>query len=257
MQADSFGKERETMEQELTKKKGIPGSVLKWVAVISMFIDHCTAVLVEGSWSAGLRTVSYNQYLFLRGVGRLAFPIYCFLLAEGLLHTRDVKKYLLRLGVFALVSEVPFDLAFRRTFFTLNYQNVFFTLLFGLLGLAVWRWLTEKKDFRAAWWRQLLGLVCIAAMAVVAELCNTDYGWQGVTVISLMYLLRTLPALRDLGSFSVLYLSSYLELAALPDVLLFRLYNGERGRQSKYFFYIFYPTHLLLLAGLRWLLWKI
>ena len=78
-----------------------------------------------------------------------------------------------------------------------------------------------------------------------------------MTVIALMYLLRKLPWLRDLGSLGVLYFSSPLELAAAPDLVLFRLYNGERGRQSKYFFYIFYPAHLLLLAGLRWLLWRI
>ncbi len=242
---------------ELEKKKGISGAVLKWVAVVSMFVDHFTAVLVEGSWKMGIRAVSYDQYLVLRGIGRLAFPIYCFLLTEGLLHTRNVKKYLLRLGIFALLSDIPFDLAFRQRFFAWDYQNVFFTLCFGLLGLSLWRLLTEKKDFHAAWWRQLLGLLCIAAMALAAELCQTDYGWQGVTVISLMYLLRTLPALRDVGSFAVLYLSSPLELAALPDLLLFRLYNGTRGRQSKYFFYVFYPAHLLLLAGLRWFLWRI
>ena len=248
---------KEGLSLETEKKKGIPGSVLKWVAVTSMFIDHATAVLVEGSWSAGLRTVSYNQYLLLRGIGRLAFPIYCFLLTEGLLHTRDVKKYLGRLALFAFLSDVPFDLAFERSFFTLAYQNVFFTLFFGLLGLALWRKLTEEKDFHAAWWRQVLGLGCIAALAFIAEKCNTDYGWQGVTVIAIMYLLRNKPGLRDIGSFIVLYFSSWLELAALPDLVLFRLYNGERGKQSKYFFYIFYPAHIILLAGIRWLIWRI
>ncbi len=242
---------------ELEKKKGIPGSALKWVAVVSMFIDHATAVLVEGSWRAGLRTVSYRQYMILRGVGRLAFPIYCFLLTEGLLHTRDVKKYLGRLALFAFLSDIPFDLAFERHFFTLEYQNVFFTLFFGLLGLALWRRITEEKDFGAVWWRQALGLGCIAALAYIAEKCNTDYGWYGVTVIALMYLLRKKPLARDAASFAVLFNASPLELAALPDVLLYRLYNGERGRQNKYLFYIFYPAHILLLAGIRWMIWRI
>lgn len=254
-QKEGAGMEAEITGVEIEKKKrGLSGSVLKWVAVISMFIDHCTAVLVEGSWSVGIRAVSY---VVLRGIGRLAFPIYCFLLVEGLQHTRNVKKYLARLFVFAFLSDIPFDLAFRKSVFHFGYQNVFFTLFFGLLGLALWQYLTEKKDFGAAWWRQLLGLVCLAALAWIAELCHTDYGWQGVTVIALMYLLRKLPWLRDLGSLGVLYFSSPLELAAAPDLVLFRLYNGERGRQSKYFFYIFYPAHLLLLAGLRWLLWRI
>ena len=240
---------------EIEKKNGISGSALKWIAALTMFIDHCTAVLVEAGWIAGFRAVSYNEYLVLRGIGRLAFPIYCFLLAEGLLHTRNVKKYLLRMGLFALISELPFDLALHRTFFTPKYQNVFFTLFFGLLALSLWQWLTQKKGFRAAWWRQALGLLLIAALAWLAELCRTDYGWQGVTVISLMYLLRELPVLRDLGMLAVLFTSSTLELAAFPDVVLFRLYNGQRGRQRKYFFYLFYPAHLLILAGIRWALW--
>ena len=234
---------------EIEKKNGISGSALKWIAALTMFIDHCTAVLVEAGWIAGFRAVSYNEYLVLRGIGRLAFPIYCFLLAEGLLHTRNVKKYLLRMGLFALISELPFDLALHRTFFTPKYQNVFFTLFFGLLALSLWQWLTQKKGFRA------LGLLLIAALAWLAELCRTDYGWQGVAVISLMYLLRELPVPRDLGMLAVLFTSSTLELAAFPDVVLFRLYNGQRGRQRKYFFYLFYPAHLLILAGIRWALW--
>lgn len=240
---------------EIEKKNGITGSTLKWIAVLSMFIDHCAAVLVEAGWISGLRAVSYNEYLILRGIGRLAFPIYCFLLVEGMLHTRNVKKYLLRMVVFALISELPFDLAFRRTFFTLKYQNVFFTLFFGLLALSQWRWLTQKKDFRAAWWRQALGMLFIAALAGLAELCHTDYSWQGVIVISMMYLLRSLPVPRDLGMLAVLCTSSILELAAFPDVVLLRMYNGERGRQNKYFFYFFYPAHLLILAGIRRALW--
>ena len=245
------------MEETLTEQKrtGISGSVLKWIAILSMFIDHSAAVLVEAGWIAGLREVSYYEYLLMRGVGRLAFPIYCFLLVEGFLHTRNVKKYLLRLGLFALISELPFDLAMRRSFFTLRYQNVFFTLFIGLLALTLWRWLTQRKGFQAVWWRQTLGLLGIVALAWLAAFCRTDYGWQGVAVISLMYLLRERPIPRDLGSLAVLYTSSILELAAFPDVVLFQLYNGQRGRQSKYFFYIFYPAHLLILAGIRRALW--
>ena len=242
---------------EVNKKKGLPGSVLKWVAVISMFIDHASAVLIEGSWIAGYRTISYNFYLVLRGIGRLAFPIYCFLLVEGLLHTRNVKKYLARLLVFALISDLPFDRAFTRQWISWDYNNVFLTLFFGLLGLALWRLITEEKDFKAAWWRILLGFACIGAMVVTAQFLKTDYGGTGVLVISVMYLLRAIPLPRDIGAFVLLGRLSLLELAALPDIALFRLYNGERGRQSKYFFYIFYPAHLLLLSGIRWYLWKL
>ena len=118
---------------------GISGSVLKWFAVITMVIDHFGASVLEtyvmNVWGrsplGNLFSDHWNELLrvdrILRYIGRPAFPIFCFLLVEGFLHTRDVKKYAMRLGIFALISEIPFDLAVRGKFFDWQYQNVYVT----------------------------------------------------------------------------------------------------------------------------------
>ena len=98
---------------------GINSFQLKWIAVITMIIDHTGAVL-------------FPDDMVFRYIGRIAFPIFCFLLVEGFFHTRDVRKYMLRLGLFALISEIPYDLAFRDTVLEFEHQNVFFALLLGV-----------------------------------------------------------------------------------------------------------------------------
>ena len=112
------------------KQQGISGYWLKLIAVISMLIDHTSAVILEQI--PGLEAPAF----FMRIIGRAAFPIYCFLLVEGFYHTRSRAKYAGRLFLFALISEVPFDLAFSRRMWDFSSNNVFFTLLFGLL--VIW-----------------------------------------------------------------------------------------------------------------------
>ena len=106
--------------------KGLSGSTLKLIAIVSMLIDHVAAavivrVLYAGHWTEQL----YQIYRVMRSVGRIAFPIFCFFLVEGFEHTRDRKKYALRLFLFALISEIPFDLAFSAEILEVQYQNVF------------------------------------------------------------------------------------------------------------------------------------
>ena len=224
------------------------GSTLKWLAIFLMFIDHVGASLLEvfvlngygNSPMAGLvQNVGlwWNTDRILRYVGRSAFPIFCFLLVEGAVHTRDTRKYAQRLAVFALISELPFNLALHNTVFWWNHQNVFFTLLLGLLVI----WAFQRGAGRE--WR---GLLALGAAAVLAELGHTDYGATGILVIVLMYLLREqrIPALAL--SWLLLILGEKMELYALPGFLALLLYNGSRGRQPRYFFYWFYPAHLLL-----------
>lgn len=209
------------------------GTSLKWIAVISMLIDHTAEVLMNHN--AALTDPIWAQiYVLMRGIGRIAFPIYAFLLVEGFLHTRDVKKYLTRMFLFAVVSEIPFDLAVFHTPFYWGYQNVFFTLFLGLLALAGIRWGADL-------WKQAVALIlCVGA----ARLINCDYGAFGVFFIVLLYMTRFDPKTQTvLGAFSLVW--------ELPGILTFipiRLYNGTRGRcGNKYFFYAFYPAHLLAL----------
>lgn len=139
--------------------KGLSGSALKWIAVGTMLLDHIGAVLIERQvWPLLSETGStvflgfgmdvwYEIDLALRLVGRLAFPLFAFLLVEGFLHTRNVKTYALWMGAFALASEIPFDLAFRGRFLEFGFQNIFFTLLLGLLAV----WGMQEFEEKAPW----------------------------------------------------------------------------------------------------------
>lgn len=175
----------------------LTGSALKWIAIVTMLIDHAGACLLEvfvmnaygSSPLAGRLTGEqimawYDFDIRLRLIGRIAFPLFCFLLVEGAVHTRNMGKYMLRMTVFALLSEVPFDLAFHNTPFFAGSQNVYLTLVLGLL--AVW----ILKGWRLQLWRLPAGLLL---PAFAAQLLHTDYGAVGVLVIALMFLLRELP----------------------------------------------------------------
>ena len=141
-------------------KKGFNGSTIKLIAIIAMLIDHIAATILERMiMRAGyfLATISadslsqwisehkllYFSYMTMRLIGRFGFPIFCFLLVEGFQHTRNRIKYALRLFLFALISEIPFDFAFRGEWFYTGYQNVFFTLFLGLLAMCAFSWLKD------------------------------------------------------------------------------------------------------------------
>ena len=220
----------------------LSGTTLKWIAVISMLIDHTAEVLINHN--AALTDPIWAQiYVLMRGIGRIAFPIYAFLLVEGFLYTRDVKKYLARMLTFAVVSEIPFDLAVFHTPFYWGYQNVFFTLFLGLLALAGENVVHQSSGMfaGAGLWKQAFVLIlCVGT----AQLINCDYGAFGVFFIILLYMTRYDKKTQTvLGAISLIW--------ELPGILAFipiRLYNGIRGRcGNRYFFYAFYPAHLLVL----------
>lgn len=228
-------------------KKGITGSVLKTIALVSMFIDHLGAVLVEKLMFVHQKdSYLYEKLLdidvLLRSVGRIAFPIYCFLLVEGFLHTKNVKKYIARMAFFALVSEVPFDLALSGVIIDLSYQNVFFTLLIGLCTITCLDYIWKRKE----WFPVLkagLYIVVIMLGAYGAEYICADYGLRGVLPIVILYLMR----FNRMNQVIAGGLSFYWELPAPIAFLPVLFYNGQRGKGNKYLFYIFYPLHLLLL----------
>lgn len=202
---------------------------LKWIAIITMLLDHIGAIL--GGDNAGI----------LRAIGRLAFPIFCFLLVEGFFHTRDVRRYILRLAVFAVVSEIPFELAFYREIM-LPVQNVFFTLLIGMVLMYV---LERNKNV-------VLQVVEIFIAMWGAHMLRSDYGYMGILLIVIFYYCykhRAIGATLAAGWNFLFGIGSLQNCGALASPLL-ALYNGERGPKMKYFFYVFYPAHLLILYAL-------
>lgn len=201
------------------------GAQLKILALTAMTLDHVGAVLLP-------------QVRLLRMVGRLAMPIYCFLLGEGLRHTRSLPRYLGRLLALALLSERPFDLAFSSRV-NWGYQNVFFTLVLGLTALAL-----VRTGRRGAW-------IGAAGLAMLAHSLHTDYGWYGV-VLTLLLGSRADRTITAAGM-ALLTLSAFgfsIQLWALAALPLLWSYHGEQGRRLGFWTYLYYPAHLLLLGGL-------
>ena len=244
----------------MEKKKGISGSTLKMIAIVTMLIDHIGAavlarlLMVNGlgeldqtNTDAIMQWLSANgalywMYTVMRMIGRVAFPIFCFLLVEGFLHTHDVKKYAMRLGLFALISEIPFDLAFSSKILEFNYQNVFFTLFIGLLMMIAYRAVEEKEEWNQAL-KMILYILIVAAGMALAYFLKTDYAEKGVFCIMVLYIFHKKKMWQIIAGCA----SFIWETPALFGFIPIAFYNGTRGWKMKYFFYIFYPAHLLIL----------
>lgn len=224
------------------KECGFSQETLKLIACVSMLIDHIGAVLVP------LRV--------LRVIGRLAFPIFCFLLAEGSVRTHNPEKYAIRLGIGVVLSELPFDLAFFHGW-TWEHQNVMLTLLLGFLALE------SMKYFRNPMWKILAALPFAAA----AQFIHTDYGGRGVLLIAMFGIVRGMKwegVLQFLGMIlicGILFgarigpggITIPTELFAVGAIVPIRLYNGQKRYNSKamqWAFYLFYPAHI----GILWLI---
>lgn len=218
----------------------LDGTVLKLIAMVSMLVDHVGAVF-------------FPEAVWMRAIGRLAMPIFSFCIAEGYIHTRDRKKYLLRMGIFALVSEVPFDLAFDGVI-GLGHQNIMLTLFLAILALMLFDMIRGEKPGIA---QNLLAGMTVLMLAVAALLLNADYTLFGVLTVFLFYVLRSKHPLLRAGvgvGFLVALRSVGYNLAAGLSFIPIAMYNGKKGKGLKWLFYAFYPGHLLALYALSLLL---
>ncbi len=240
-------------------RKGISSSTLKLIAVFAMLVDHTAAVLVWNPLNPQAQTIVQEMvpgqsiqwlvYLFMRyPIGRLAFPIYCFLLVEGFMRTKSIKKYALRMLLFALISEIPFDLAFYGRVWARDGQNVFFTLFLAIAAMAGMQ-LAEQK-FSRLWQVRGCQILWTAVICIVASLIACDYGAKGILVVLVLYLFRYDKKTQAVAGGVAFAWEITAPLAFIPIYH----YNGKRGLSLKYFFYAFYPVHLLLLYGILQLL---
>ncbi len=246
---------------------GLNGNQLKLIAVISMLIDHTAFLLLGYGLLPAISADAYRYHIWrliyygMRCIGRLAFPIYAFLLVEGFLHTRDWRKYALRLGIFAAISEIPFDLmVFPRRFVSLcdwkflwEMQNVFFTLLIGLLTIKSLD-LVNRKTNRNQSLTFFLCLGILGAGSFLAWMLKADYDLVGVVLIALFYQFRQDRVKQCIMGFiwffSTLGSGRYFLGMAAAFLLIF-CYNGKQGEnRGKYRYYLFYPAHMLLLYGI-------
>ncbi len=233
----------------MERSRGLDGGVLKGIAAALMLTDHVGAILLP-------------EVLVLRCVGRLAFPIFAFFIAEGYAHTRNFGRYFRRLAILAVVSEIPFNLENGAVFDPAR-QNVLWTFCLALLTLRGLEAQGRERGF-GRW--SGCGLVLAAGFAA-GELLRTDYGGWGVVTVALLqlcrdgkyaklWLLLAMAAVNGLGmgSLTVPVFGGEMPIqifavAALPVIWL---YNGQAGPKGlRRAFYVFYPAHLLVLEGIR------
>lgn len=210
--------------------------ILKIIAVTSMVIDHLGYAL-------------FGKFTFMNYLGRLAFPIFAFSITEGYVHTKNLKKYFSRLLIFAFISQIPYMLFINN--FTNNFTlNILFTLSLGLLAITVYD--KSKNKF--------LGLLFTVICGMFAQLLHFDYGWFGIAIIFIFYIFKNKKIYMNLffciATF-INYLYSYISTSRTENlfIILFcslslifiNLYNEKKGKDIKYFLYIFYPLHLIAL----------
>ena len=238
---------------------GLTANMLRILAVVLMLSDHIWATYLSfGNW------MTY--------IGRMAFPIFAFQIAEGFVHTSNFKKYALRLLGFALISEIPFNLFYSSRWFNPFHQNVMFTLLLGLLAILV---LDKAKKAPTAK-NILLGVLWLFLICVASVLGFADYGFFGMLTVVMFYLLRDFPFawLAQLAAmvlihivffegqvFPVEFFGKTLEIPAqgfaVFSLIPIWLYGGKKGKSHKamqYGFYAFYPVHMLILYLIRFMM---
>jgi len=230
------------MEQTKEIQQNIDTNFLKLIAIICMVIDH-------------IGKIFFPNNVVMAIIGRIAFPLFAYCVAVGCLYTKSINKYILRLLVFAVISQPFFVLAFHPTWngFFENFlvSNIFFTLVAGVLAV------NAMMNLKKHWWMLLI----VVAMEILIGL---DYGFYGIILIVIFYLCRNkswLSALLTItwmmwsGMFGdYLYIGfigldiQFFALLALP---LIYIHTNINPRINKYFFYIFYPAHFLIIFLLR------
>jgi len=226
--------------------------ILKIIACLSMLIDH-------------LGYVIFSTSSYFNCIGRFAFPIFAFQLTEGYAHTKNLKKYFIRLLIFATLSQIPFML-FSSIFSSEITINIIFVLVLGLLFMTIY----DRYN-------KFLGILSGIIFAILAQKFNFDYGWYGLAIIMIFHIFKTHTILMsisfviatlakyivpiiDFGLINILYVFSTINLYSLLCIstcmaLIFILsYNGKKGRDSKYFLYVFYPVHLIILYLLNFII---
>lgn len=231
-------------EREYLKKFQIfNGAQLKYIAFLSMLIDHANNALITPLLDGqGFLLHLSNLFSIL---GRIAFPIFVFFIVEGFFKTRSRKKYLLTLLIFGIISEVPFDMFTSKTFFDPYWNNMMFTLALCLIMIWLVDILKGRIKNRLLWY--IVSILVVAIFAFMAMQLSLDYDYHAIVVAYLFYIFYDKPILgAGLG-----YLSIIKELYSFLGFAMTLTYNGERGRQYKWFNYLFYPVHILILGLLR------
>lgn len=192
-----------------------------------------------------------GKFSFFNLIGRIAFPIFAFQSVQSYIHTKNFKKHVLKLLIFACISQIPFML-FLSTFSTTFALNIFFTFVLGLICLFIYDKCTNK----------ILGFIFVIIGSIIGEIIHVDYGAFGILLIFAFYLFKDKKLLMTITTIILCFAKYIPNIIEVPSLYLHYLscaiftslslifilfYNKKQGPKAKYFFYIFYPLHLLIL----------
>lgn len=236
---------------------GLTSNMLRTIAVLLMLSDHI--------WATAMSFGDWMTY-----IGRMAFPIFAFQIAEGFVHTKNFKKYALRLLGFAIVTEIPFNFFYSSRFFNPYHQNVLFTLLLGLLAIKVIDGIKKNRSGKNI----ALSVLYLLLILLASVIGFVDYGHLGMLTVVMFYLMRDFP-FAWLGQLvgMILLNITFFEGLVFPVEILGKtfeipsqgfavfalipiwLYGGRKGKSSKalqYGFYAFYPVHMIVLYLIKY-----
>ena len=256
MLENSLGKYKSDTPFSICVNKGINADVLRFLAVFSMILDHLWVTIIPGN--------NWMNY-----IGRIAFPIFAFQIAEGFIHTSNFKKYFLRLTGFAILSEIPFNLICSGEVFYPGYQNVLFTFSLSIVAL----WAIEKIKKSPTPKTILVSGILLVAVFLLAHFLKVDYGVAGVLTVVVFYVFKGVPFAWFLQLICLIFLNVFVfpgrpvlmkifgEIISFPvqifavfSLIPIWLYNGKKrlsGKVVQYGFYLFYPLHILVLFVVR------
>lgn len=227
--------------------------VLKMIAVMTMIIDHIKYA------------VPFTRNFITQYFGRISFPIFAFLIAEGMVHTKSRKKYACRMFIFALISQIPFML-FRQNLVEDAFMlNIMFTFFIAIIGIMIFEFFSKLENIPKVL-NFIMTFLVAGAFLYLGLITPVDYSWYGIATVWVFYILRDKKILRTVDYIllvALYYISRYfpylmnidlisLAFAILP-VFIILFYNGKEGKKLKYFFYVFYPLHLLVFYGLSFI----
>ncbi len=236
---------------------GLTSNMLRTIAVILMISDHI--------WATAMSFGDWMTY-----IGRMAFPIFAFQIAEGFVHTSNFKKYALRLFGFAIASEIPFNLFYSSRWFNPYHQNVLFTLLLGLLAIKVIDGIKKNRTVKNI----ALSCLWLLLILIASVIGFVDYGYLGMLTVVMFYLFRDFPfawliqlvgmVLINITFFEglVFPIEIFGKVFEIPSqgfavfaLIPIWLYGSRKGRSSKvlqYGFYAFYPVHMIVLYLIKY-----
>ncbi|MBD9099179.1 hypothetical protein EGP98_06280 [bacterium] len=219
-------------------KKILSNFDLKILAIITMTIDHIGAII-------------YPNIDAFRIIGRISFPIFCFLLVEGFKHTHNRFRYFIRLLLFAIITQPIYDYAFNN-----HELNILFTFSLSFLLLSSIEFIKKiinkyNKGIENYLYKTISYLLIYIIFLILSIILNVDYQALGISLVLIFYLSpNILLSLLLYLTIAITLNVNNIQLYSLIAFIFIYFYNGKKGKNIKYFFYLYYPLHLLLLKGL-------